>query len=132
MSFFDDSAYLSLEEEIKQKAITGEPEALEDLNYLKNAVMIFANYVYKVDEEQIETRLAKSFLKGEELREVVSHFDSTRHTAHEQAIVQARILNRLASAYGVNPVFLGDQSNRREIGHFCGEITKWFFDNRYN
>lgn len=131
MSYFDQEAYLKLEALVKQQASAGNEDALEDLGFLKRAVLSFANYVYVVVEEQIETKFAKGVKKGDELRDTISHFDETRHNAHETAIVSAKMINRIAAAYKVGAVFTGDQSNRREIGHFCGEITSWVFENRY-
>lgn len=131
MAYFDSDQYSALEAAVKRAVLAGDADAVEDLDFLKKAVLSFANYVYTVNEEQIETKFAKGVLKGEEYQEVVSHFDQTRHTAHEQAIVNARMLNRIASAYGIKDVFLGDPLNRREVGHFCGEICGWIFESRY-
>lgn len=132
MSCFAMDNYLALENTIKQKALSGNEEALDDLGFLKKAVLSFAHYIYMVTEEQIETRLAKGVKSGDEYREISSHFDSTRHNAHEAAIVNAKMLNRIASAYEIAQIFTGDSSDRREIGDFCGEITAWFFGNRYS
>lgn len=130
MGFFDMENYLNLENTIKQRAASGDEDAIDDLGFLKKAVLAFANYVYMVTEERIETRLAAGVKTGEELKEIVSHFDLTRHNAHEAAIVNTNMLNRIASAYGIGLVFTGDPSKRWEIGSFCGEITDWFFENR--
>ncbi len=130
--FFSDRAYAELEAKVKQSAIGGDEDAMDDLGVLKKAVQIFAEYVYAVSEERIELRFAQGVVKGDEYREIVTHYDGTRHTAHEQAIVYTRMLNRIAKAYGVQPVFLGDENNRREIGSFCGEFSSWLFENRYS
>ena len=131
MRYFDVDSYQHLESAIKKAAISGDMDAKEDLQYLKKAILTFADYVREVEAEQIETKFAKGLLKGEEYQRVVSHFDGTRHTAHELANINTRMVNRLADAYKVGHVFLGDPDNRREIGHFCGEIAFWLFDNRY-
>ncbi len=132
MNCFSVEEYLKLENKIKLKAASGYEDALEDLLLLKKAVLAFAHYVYMVNEEQIETRLASGVKTGEELKNTVAHFDATRHNAHESAIVNSNMLNRIASAYGVEHIFTGDPSNRREVGDFCGQITAWFFENRYS
>ena len=132
MSCFAIEKYLDLENAIKQRTLTGDQDALDDLGILKKAVLSFAHYVYMVADEQIEVRLAKGVLTGDELKETLLHFDTARHNAHEAAIVHAKMLNRIASAYGVEHVFTGDAANRREIGDFCGEITSWLFENRYS
>ena len=85
MSLFNDQAYLKLEEMIRSQIALNNPDAAEDLAFLKTALLAFCEYAFKVNEEQIETRFARDVLSGSELREVVEHFDGTRHTAHERA-----------------------------------------------
>ena len=130
MAVFDPVQYEALENRIKQPAMAGEAEALEDLESLKNCVRAFFRYVDRVTEQQLESRMAAGILKGEALREHTLHFDGARRAAHEPAIVSARLLNRLAAAYGAGPVFLGDGTDRFQVGDFCGEISAWFFTNR--
>ena len=130
MALFNDQEYLKLETLIKSKAVLQDREAIEDLAFLQTAMLTFCEYAYKVNEEQIETRLAKGILTGEELREVIEHFDGTRHTAHERAIAQTKALNRMAKAYACEKIYLGDESVRFEIGSFCGEVADWVFRNR--
>lgn len=130
MSLFNDQAYLKLEEMIRSQIALNNPDAAEDLAFLKTALLAFCEYAYKVNEEQIETRVARDVLSGSELREVVEHFDGTRHTAHERAIAQTKALNRMAKAYSCEKIYLGDESVRFEIGSFCGEVSDWIFRNR--
>ena len=132
MNCFDADRYLALENTIKQQAAAGSEDAADDLGFLKKAVLSFAHYVYMVSEERIEARLAMGVKTGDELRETLSHFDAVRHNAHEAAIANANMLNRIALDYGVEHVFTGDASNRREVGEFCGKITAWLFENRYS
>ena len=130
MSLFNDQAYLKLEEMIRSQIALNNPDATEDLAFLKTALLAFCEYAFKVNEEQIETRFARGVLSGSELREVVEHFDGTRHTAHERAIAQTKALNRMAKAYSCEKIYLGDESVRFEIGSFCGEVSDWIFRNR--
>lgn len=130
MSLFNEQAYLKLEEMIRSQIALNNPDAAEDLAFLKTALLAFIEYAYKVNEEQIETRFARGVLSGSELREVVEHFDGTRHTAHERAIAQTKALNRMAKAYSCEKIYLGDESVRFEIGSFCGEVSDWIFRNR--
>lgn len=130
MSLFNDQAYLKLEEMIRSQIALNNPDAAEDLAFLKTALLAFCEYAFKVNEEQIETRFARDVLSGSELREVVEHFDGTRHTAHERAIAQTKALNRMAKAYSCEKIYLGDESVRFEIGSFCGEVSDWIFRNR--
>ena len=130
MSLFNNQAYLKLEEMIRSQIALNNPDAAEDLAFLKTALLAFCEYAFKVNEEQIETRFARDVLSGSELREVVEHFDGTRHTAHERAIAQTKALNRMAKAYSCEKIYLGDESVRFEIGSFCGEVSDWIFRNR--
>ncbi len=130
MSLFNDQAYLKLEEMIRSQIALNNPDAAEDLAFLKTALLAFCEYAFKVNEEQIEIRFARDVLSGSELREVVEHFDGTRHTAHERAIAQTKALNRMAKAYSCEKIYLGDESVRFEIGSFCGEVSDWIFRNR--
>ena len=130
MSLFNDQAYLKLEEMIRSQIALNNPDAAEDLAFLKTALLAFCEYAFRVNEEQIETRFARGVLAGSELREVVEHFDGTRHTAHERAIAQTKALNRMAKAYSCEKIYLGDESVRFEIGSFCGEVSDWIFRNR--
>ena len=130
MSLFNVQAYLKLEETIRSQIALNNPDAAEDLAFLKTALLAFSEYAYKVNEEQIETRFARGVLSGSELREVVEHFDGTRHAVHERAIAQTKALNRMAKAYSCEKIYLGDESVRFEIGSFCGEVADWVFRNR--
>ncbi len=131
MDFFDPNQYLKLKSAIKKSILDGDAEAMENLQFLKRAVLSFINYVAKVGEERVERNFADGVLKAAEYRQVVESFDLSRHNAHEQAIVNTRIINRMAASYGIQNIFLGDQENRREVGRFCGEFSNWVFVNRY-
>ena len=131
MAFFNVEEYCKQEDAIKKAALSGDEDALDDLSTLKDAGKTFSEYVYKVAEERLEVRAALGVLKGDEYRNVAEHFDGTRHTAHEKAIVNTNMLNRIAAVYGCGSVFTGDTGNRREIGEFCCEFTSWLFSIRY-
>ena len=61
---------------------------------------------------------------------MVSDYDAKRHNAHENAIVAASVLNRMARRYGTEPVFTGDAADRHQVADFCLEIAGWLFVNR--
>ena len=69
MNCFDADHYLSLDNTIKRQAISGNEDALDDLGFLKKAVLSFARYVYMVAEERIEVRLAQGVKTGDDLRD---------------------------------------------------------------
>lgn len=131
MKLFDEKAFAALESSIKESRFQQPDMAEEDLDSIKMAVLAFANYVYRVAEERIEVRLASGVKNGAEYRQIVESFDATRHTAHEKAIAMTGLLNRMASAYDIPPIYTGDLTNRVMIGDFCREFCDWLFAGRY-
>ena len=61
---------------------------------------------------------------------VVEAYDCKRHTAHENAILSAKVLNRIAEAYGSGDVFKGNPNDRHQVAEFCLELVSWLFSNR--
>ena len=53
MVLFNDKEYLKLEAMIKGQAAQKDQDAIEDLSFLKSAMLAFCEYAYKVNEEQI-------------------------------------------------------------------------------
>lgn len=79
-------------------------------------------------EQQI--RLDAVRFEGEEYREMVSQYDRRRHDQHEDAIINCRLVNRLAEIYGVSPLFLGDDKERLQVADFCLDTVIMVFNNR--
>lgn len=77
MNCFSVEEYLELENKIKLQAASGDEDAQEDLLLLKKAVLAFAHYVYRVNEEQVETRLARGVKTGEELKDISYRMSTT-------------------------------------------------------
>ena len=130
MSMLNEKNLFALENEIREKIKTGDQDAAEDLNMLKTAILSFFEYAHRVEEQETEKRFATGILDGKELQEKISYYDGTRHNAHEKAIVNVKIINRLCSMYGTGTIFTGDQTKRFEIGAFCGEISNYIFTRR--
>lgn len=102
----------------------------DGISLVKNAVASFIHYVKTVDEGETAKRIAYACSEGAELRASVETIENTRHTAHEAAIANVSILNRIAAMYGVEPIFTGDVTNRLVIAAFCLEVTTQIFQNR--
>lgn len=132
MKYCDAEAFTRLEALVKQRLESSDEDAAEDLSALKSAALSFAEYVYCVCEERIELRFAGGVLKGQEYRSLAERYDGTRHTAHEAAIVNVRMVNRIAALYETEPVFLGNPEDRREVGEFCLEFASGLFEKRYD
>lgn len=63
---------------------------------------------------------------GQELRDRITDIDQRRRIAHEHAITNCNILNRVCDAYGVEPIVDIDTSDRYQVadfaGKFCAEV----------
>ena len=74
--------------------------------------------------------LQGSSLDGQEYRDAITQYDGDRHSAHEKAIGDAKLVNRLAAREGLPPIFTGDETQRHQIADFCLELDQYFFQNR--
>lgn len=127
MHFFNHDAYTELAEKIKA---SGSPDAAEDLEALNDAMNSFAKYVSVVDGGEIQIKLAAVRFEGDEYREMISLYDRNRHNQHEEAIANARLVNRLAEMYCVGPLFTGNDQNRLEVADFALDVVVQIFQNR--
>ncbi len=119
MAYFNAEAYESLQKKIMAL------EEKDDPGVLADAVSDCLDYVQTVcrGENMLNTS------KGAD-RRMVGDYDAKRHNAHENAIIAASVLNRLAGNYGTEPVFRGDIADRHQVADFCLEIAGWLFVNR--
>ena len=125
--YFDHEAYIQLAEKIKA---SDSLDAKDDLEALDEAMTSFRVYVEKVDCGEQQIRLAAVRLEGEEYRQMVTKYDQRRHLQHEDAIINVRVVNRLAQMYGVSPLFLGDENDRLQVADFCLDTVIEIFHNR--
>ena len=126
-SYLNESAL----KDLIQRVSTGTgPDAREDLDTVKKALEKFHNYVNTVVTNEADLLFQRGALQGEDYKNAVSAYDEKRHIAHEKAIGDAILLNRLAPAYNVPPVFTGDETKRHQIADFCLEVDGYFFRNR--
>ncbi len=125
--FFNEDAFTELE----KKTVSGaEPEAAEDQQILRDIMISLHTYVDTVTRGEIDVRLISHRTEGQEYRDLISDYDQKRHLAHEAAISDTKLLNRLAAVYHVPPVFTGDESQRHEVADFCLEFDRFIFVNR--
>ena len=130
LGFFDADHYEGLKNTMLSKAASGDAEAAEDLQLLASMEGSFTNYVSAVNEFEIKTAISRAVDRGEDYQTLYAQQDLARHNAHEAAIVKVKMLNRLAKAYGIEAVFTGDETNRYQIGDFCGALTLYVFSHR--
>ena len=122
--------YRALFERAAAEARNGSAEAEEDLGFLHDAAEHFLDYVHEVGISEIGILLASATLSGTEQRERVTELDHGRTTAHNAAIASAGMINRMAQAYGVGPVYEGDLTQRRQVAQLCIEFTNRVFADR--
>lgn len=127
MSFFNYNAYVHLADKIKA---SGTEDAADDLEALNDAMTSFREYVNKVDAGEQQIVLAAVRFEGDEYREMITRYDRRRHDAHEEAIANVRLVNRLAEMYGVAQLFTGDDQERLQVADFCLDVTVQIFQNR--
>ena len=126
----DEIQYKALMRAVSAEAAAGSEEAREDLEFLEGHQRNFLGYVHAVGLSEIGINAAEVLLEGETLRARVSELDGARTAAHNAAIASAGAINRIAAAYGVGPVYLGDLTRRREVAQFCLEFTELIFRER--
>ena len=90
----------------------------------------FHNYVNTVVDGEMKLLLQGSSLDGQEYRDAITQYDGDRHSAHEKAIGDAKLVNRLAAREGLPPIFTGDDTQRHQVADFCLELDQYFFQNR--
>lgn len=128
--YFSAENYVALREKILAACRNGDADAREDLDYLRDALQSFFAYVEEVAVTETRLDTEGALLTGNDYRELFESCDQSRHQRHEAAIVQARVLNRLAESYNVGPVFLGDPGKRLEVAATCLEAVDAVFQSR--
>ncbi len=102
----------------------------DDAEILEDAISSFRTYVDAVVQGETQLLMHEYGADGTQYREMVSQYDQNRHGCHEAAIINVKLLNRLAAMYGLEPVFTGDDTQRHQVADFCLEAVQYFFRNR--
>ncbi len=82
------------------KPTSNDPYAQEDLDTVEKAMLAFHNYVNTVVDGEMKLLIQGSSLEGQEYRDAIISNDGDRHSAHEKAIGDAKLVNRLAAEKG--------------------------------
>ena len=128
-----DKKYLNeaaLKDLIRRFSTSNDPYAQEDLDTVEKAMLAFHNYVKTVVDGEMKLLIQGSSLDGQEYRDAITQYDGDRHSAHEKAIGDAKLVNRLAAREGLPPIFTGDDTQRHQVADFCLELDQYFFQNR--
>lgn len=122
--FFNQKAYNALIEKVSNVAKRGDPEATEDINLIKHATDSFHGYVQTIDMTETRVKIARYRCETEEFQEIAKEADRARRIAHEAAISNCAILNRVCKFYGIpENVYLGNTDARYQVANFCLEVT---------
>ena len=125
--FLNESALKDL---IRRLSTSNDPDDRDDFDIVTKAMEAFHNYVDTVVKGETNLLLQGSNLDGQEYRDAITNYDGDRHSAHEKAIGDAKLLNRLAAREGLPPIFTGDETQRHQVADFCLELDQYFFQNR--
>lgn len=105
------------------------------LDFIKSCLDSFEQYHRSVFEDQtFQILYGGGTLDGSDYRDRRSSLDSTRTTCHNSMIMNIRILNRMAAASSIDPVYDGTVSEekpyRREIANAVFEYVESIINNR--
>ena len=125
----DFNAYRALIRAIQDKEKNLNQRA-EMLDLVKDAMTSGLTYVNCVDEMEVQIPYIYAKYEGEEILFRVQNMDQARRHAHDAAVANAQVLNRMADHYGVSPVFLGDTEDRYQVAVFCLDVVAKLFAHR--
>ena len=120
----------ALKDLIRRLSTSNDPDAREDFDIVTKAMEAFHRYVDTVVTGETKLLLQGSNLDGQEYRDAITQYDGDRHSAHEKAIGDAKLINRLAAREGLPPIFTGDDTQRHQVADFCLELDQYLFQNR--
>lgn len=129
--FFNYENYRTLCAKIGEGLKSNAPNAERIHDLVENTcAQTFLDYVKTVDMSETRIIIAHNRLEGEDLRDAVETIDRGRTAVHNAAAEACNIINRMAAANGVEPVFTGNSSDRLQVADFCLEFTVEIFKNR--
>lgn len=94
----------------------------EAYDTLEGAFASFTNYGSIVIRMETMMPIWKTRCSGADYADRVSNIDRQRHNAHEAAIVNIRLLNRLSESYGLPPFADINTDDRHAVAGFIGQF----------
>ena len=128
-----DKKYLNedaLKDLVRRFSVSNDLYAQEDLDTVEKALLAFHNYINTVVDGEMKLLIQGNSLEGQEYLDAITQYDGDRHSAHEKAIGDAKLVNRLAAQEGLPPIFTGDDTQRHQVADFCLELEAYLFRNR--
>lgn len=124
ITYFNQKAYEALLAKVAAAAKTGDIDAADDVDMIKHATDSFHGYVQTVDMTETRMKIARFRSELEEYQEIAEEADRARRIAHDAAISNCTILNRVCKFYGIpGAVYLGSVDERHQVADFCLEVT---------
>ena len=106
----------------------------EDPDFIRESITLamrsFCDYVDVVYNMETRIKIAATRYEGSDYRDFVMNLDRGRRIAHEHAIGQISMLNRICDMLEVERLFDGDTNDRYEVADFCITIVNELFDKR--
>lgn len=127
---FDFEAYKMLLNAVNEKDANDAAELLESHELIEMGLKSCVDYVERVDAMELALPRLMATTSGAEYRDRVGSLDSSRKIAHDAAISQAKIVNRMCRMYGVSNVCLADLDDRIQVGDYCVDVAQTIFANR--
>lgn len=89
----------------------------------------FTNYANSVIRQQTMLPIYYARYDGEDLRERVSNLDTRRRYAHDNAIGNLNMLNRISDKLGLEPFADIDTEDRYKVADFIGKFVSETYNN---
>ena len=89
----------------------------------------FTNYANTVIRQQTMLPIYYARYDGEELRDKVTNLDTRRRYAHDNAIGNLNMLNRISDRLGLEPFADIDTSDRYKVADFIGKFVNETYNN---
>lgn len=105
INFFNRENYNALCAKVGECVKKGIPNADKLLENLEERCSAFLDYVNTVDMGETRIIIAHNRLEGEDLRDALQTIDRLRKCYHDVACNSCNIINRMAAANGIGPVF---------------------------
>lgn len=96
---------------------------------LLQRLQIIREYVNIVLEMEIQCTFSDCY-DVKSAAEKRHELDVKRHERHNDAMMAVNQLNRLCQQYALPALYTGDTEDRREVGDFCLEMMRSFYDER--
>lgn len=104
------------------------------LDTIGDAMTSFVEYQNSVINMAIMQPMLYARYEGDDLRDRVMNLDTTRRMKHESAIANAKMLNRICDAYGLEPfVPIPDgpiEDQRAAVAAFAGTFCNEIYDEK--